>query len=256
MLTSSIFESDNISHGFFTRKGGVSHGIYSSLNCGPGSKDRAEDVFENRARAMRDLGVGPDMLRTIHQVHSADVVVIQDELEMPEKPKADAMVTNVPGLALGILTADCVPILFADTEHQVIGAAHSGWKGALSNIGKNTVEAMIQLGAAKSDIKAAVGPAITQASYEVGPEFPAPFLAVDSQAARYFTPSVNAGHHMFNLKEYVRDRLLETGIDRVDMLENDTCAEEDLFYSYRRMTKRGEADYGRQLSAIALIGNE
>ncbi|MEH6545727.1 MAG: peptidoglycan editing factor PgeF [Sneathiella sp.] len=252
MLTSSVLENGDISHGFFTREGGVSHGIYGSLNCGPGSKDRAEDVSENRARAMRELGIKPDKLRTIYQVHSADVVVIQDQQELREKPKADAMVTNVPGVALGILTADCVPILFADTSHHVIAAAHSGWKGALANIGKNTVEAMIQLGAHKSDITAAVGPAITQNSYEVGPEFPAPFLDVDPHAARYFTPSVNSGHHMFNLKEFVRDRLRETGIGRVDMLENDTCAEEDLFYSYRRMTKRGETDYGRQLSAIAL----
>lgn len=252
MLTSSALENADMAHGFFTRKGGVSHGIYGSLNCGPGSKDQAEDVSENRARTMRDLGVAPDKLRTIYQVHSADVVVIKDEPDMPEKPKADAMVTNVPGVALGILTADCVPILFADPTHRVIGAAHSGWKGALADIGKNTVEAMIQLGASRSNIHAAVGPAIAQPSYEVGPEFPARFLKNDPESARYFTPSVNSGHHMFNLKEFVRDRLVETGIGHVDMLANDTCAEEELFYSYRRMTKRGEADYGRQLSAIAL----
>jgi purine-nucleoside/S-methyl-5'-thioadenosine phosphorylase / adenosine deaminase len=252
MLVSSVFESAEISHGFFTRQGGVSHGVYGSLNCGPGSKDRSEDVSENRARAMQALGIKPNKLRTIYQIHSADVIVIHDEREMPDKPKADAMVTNVPGVALGILTADCVPILFADATHHVIGAAHSGWKGALADIGRNTIDAMIQLGAVKSDIKAAIGPAITQSSYEVGPEFPAPFIEVRPQATRYFTPSVKSGHHMFNLKEFVRDRLVDTGIGSVDMLENDTCSEEDLFFSYRRMTKKGEADYGRQLSAIAL----
>lgn len=252
MLISPVLENNGISHGFFTRQGGVSEGIYGSLNCGPGSKDQPDLVVENRSRAMSALNLDAEDLRTIYQVHSADVIVIKDMQAMREKPKADAMVTNLPGLALGILTADCVPILFSDPNQRIIGAAHSGWKGALANIGKSTIDAMIDLGAKKADIKAAIGPAISQNSYEVGPEFPDPFIAKDSQAEKYFIPSVKSGHFMFALKEFVRDRLIETGIETVHMLKNDTCAEEPLFFSYRRMTKKGEADYGRQLSAIAL----
>ena len=252
MLTSSTLEHATISHGFFTRRGGTSTGLYASFNCGPGSNDKPNDVAANRARAMVRLGGKPGDLRTLYQIHSADVIVIRDRTEITPRPKADAMVTNVPGLALGILTADCVPILFADTKNNVIAAAHSGWKGSLADIGKNVVKEMLGLGAEKAYIKAAIGPAIAQKSYEVGPEFPAPFLTLDPNAMRYFIPSSNAGHHMFDLTGFVRDRLQHSGIDVIDVLENDTCAEEDLFFSYRRMTKRGEADYGRQLSAIVL----
>jgi YfiH family protein len=255
MLTSPILEHNQISHGFFTRQGGVSEGIYNSLNCGPGSKDKLDLVKKNRSLAMRSLGAPADKLRTLYQVHSAEVIVIKDQNDFEQKPKADAMVTTLPGIALGILTADCVPILFVDMENQVIGAAHSGWKGAVADIGKNVIEEMLKLGAKRSNIKAAVGPAIAQASYEVGPEFPAPFLELDSEARKYFVLSINQGHHMFDLKGFVRDRLEQTNIGIVDMLENDTCAEEDMFFSYRRMTKRGEPDYGRQLSAITINKN-
>jgi len=253
MLKSKLLDHASISHGFFSRTGGNSTGVYASLNCGPGSKDNPEDVVSNRTLAMNMLGCQPDDLRTLYQVHSADVVVLRDRNEISPRPKADAMVTNIPGLALGILTADCVPILFADTKNNVIAAAHSGWKGSVADIGTNVVDEMVKLGAEKTAIKAAIGPAIAQKSYEVGPEFPAPFLALDRTAMKYFVPSDRTGHHMFDLTGFVRDRLFQSGIEVIDLLENDTCAEEDLFYSYRRMTKRGEPDYGRQLSAISLI---
>ena len=252
MLKSQLLESDGIAHGFFTRDGGVSTGVYRGLNCGPGSHDNPQNVTENRARAMAMIGRRPEDLRTLYQVHSGDVIVLRDDVEITPRPKADAMVTNVPGLSLGILTADCVPILFADETNGVIAAAHSGWKGAVADIGRNVVEKMIELGAKRSSITAVIGPAIAQKSYEVGPEFPEPFLALDPRSKKFFVPSARSGHHMFDLKGFVRDRLENLEIKAVDMLENDTCAEEDLFYSYRRMVKRGEPDYGRQLSAIAL----
>ncbi|MCF8467494.1 MAG: peptidoglycan editing factor PgeF [Sneathiella sp.] len=252
MLKSRLLERNGIAHGFFTREGGVSTGIYRGLNCGPGSHDSPENVAENRARAMAVIGHRVADLRTLYQVHSGDVIVLRNDTEIKPRPKADAMVTNVPGLSLGILTADCVPILFADETNGVIAAAHSGWKGAVVDIGGNVVQKMIELGARRSMIRAAIGPAIAQKSYEVGPAFPEPFLALDPRSKKFFIPSVRPGHHMFDLKGFVRDRLEMLEIDAVDMLENDTCAEEDLFYSYRRMIKRGEPDYGRQLSAIAL----
>ncbi|TNE39571.1 MAG: peptidoglycan editing factor PgeF [Alphaproteobacteria bacterium] len=252
MLQSDFLISNGISHGFFTRKGGVSKGLYSSLNCGPGSGDVAEDVAENRRIAMAALGREADDLRTLYQVHSADVIVLKTRDQITPKPKADAMVTNVLGLALGILTADCVPILFADAGNRVIGAAHSGWKGAVGDIGQRVVEAMIAQGANRGSIVAAIGPAIAQKSYEVGPEFPAPFLALDPEAEKFFIPSVREGHYMFDLTGFVKSRLSTLGIRAIDLLPHDTCAEEEMFFSYRRMTKRGEKDYGRQLSAIAI----
>jgi hypothetical protein len=252
MLTSRILQNETIAHGFFTREGGVSQGLYKGLNCGPGSNDDPSHVVENRARAMAMIGHKADDLRTVYQIHSTDVLVLTDEEEISPRPKADAMVTNVPGLALGILTADCVPILFADVENGVIGAAHSGWKGALGNISAGVVKEMTNLGARKGNIRAAIGPAIAQASYEVGPEFPEPFVKQDPTAMRFFIPSENAGRHMFDLTGFVQAELEKLEIGGIDRLSNDTCAEEELFFSYRRMGKRGEADYGRQLSAIAL----
>lgn len=252
MLKSRVLESDSVVHGFFTREGGVSEGVYRGLNCGPGSKDDPARVEENRARAMAMIGQPAEALRTVYQIHSTEVLLLDRKEALTPRPKADAMVTNIPGLALGILTADCVPVLFADAANGVIGAAHSGWKGAVGNISKRVVEQMVDLGADRSAISAAIGPAIAQKSYEVGPEFPEPFLATDPSAARFFIPSENPGRHMFDLTGYVRAELEKLGIGAIDLIDNDTCAEEDLFYSYRRMTKRGEADYGRQLSAIAL----
>ncbi|WP_340151796.1 peptidoglycan editing factor PgeF [uncultured Sneathiella sp.] len=254
MLKSSILENEAIAHAFFTRDGGVSEHLYQSLNCGPGSKDDPARVAENRARAMAMINRPADALRTVYQIHSTEVLVIDRRQEITPRPKADAMVTNIPGIALGILTADCVPVLFADVENKVIGAAHSGWKGALGNISTRVIEKMTELGAKKSNIRAAIGPAIAQKSYEVGPEFPAPFLEADSDATRFFIPSEKEGHHMFDLTGFVRAGLEKEEIKVVDLLGNDTCAEEELFFSYRRMVKRGEADYGRQLSAIVLTG--
>ncbi|WP_373089545.1 peptidoglycan editing factor PgeF [Sneathiella sp.] len=254
MLKSPLLEKSAVRHGFFTREGGVSTGLYSSLNCGPGSNDIPAAVAENRARAMALIGRNAEDLRTVYQVHSADVIVLQDRDDLVPRPKVDAMVTRLPGLALGILTADCVPILFADTQNGIIAAAHSGWKGAVADIGRAVVETMIGLGARRSSILAAIGPAISQESYEVGPEFPAPFLALDATSKKFFIPSVTLGHYMFDLKAFVRRRLEKLEIGGIDVLENDTCAEKDQFFSYRRMTKLGEADYGRQLSAITLGG--
>lgn len=254
MLKSRIFESDALAHGFFTRDGGVSEGLYRGLNCGPGSKDDPACVTENRSRAMAMIGQSADALRTVYQIHSTEVLVLNDTKHLDSRPKADAMVTTVPGITLGILTADCVPVLFADVENGVIGAAHSGWKGALGNISAGVVEEMTKLGARKQNIKAAIGPAIAQKSYEVGPEFPTPFLNHDPAAEKFFIPSDNPDRYMFDLTGYVREALEKAGIGGIDHLENDTCAEEDQFFSYRRMVKRGESDYGRQLSAIALNG--
>jgi len=243
-----------IRHGFFTRVGGVSTGIYASLNVGFGSDDSPDAVRENRARAMRALGLAPDRLVTVHQVHSADVAVVDEPWPHAQAPKADALATRRRGIALGILTADCVPVLFADAEAGVIAAAHAGWKGALGGILDNTVRAMVDLGARPDRTVAAVGPHIGPDSYEVGPDFPAPFLARDPADAAFFRPSRRAGHHMFDLGGYVEKRLNRAGVDRVHREAWDTLAEPDRFFSYRRTTLRGEADYGRELSAIAMEG--
>ncbi len=252
MITSSLLTDQSLSHGFFTRENGVSEGLYSGLNCGAGSDDYADHVRENKKIAMKQLGIEENRLATLYQVHSSDVVTISHISQISQKPKADAMVTRMPGVSLGILTADCVPILFADTKNGVIGAAHSGWKGTVTDIAANVIQTMIDEGAERDTIKAAIGPAIQQNSYEVGPEFPAPFVAMSPDYLRFFTPSEKAGHHMFDLTGFVKMQLLDQNIAGVDLIDRDTCAEEQYFFSYRRMYKRGEADYGRQLSAIAL----
>ncbi len=253
MLKSHILKNDALAHGFFTRDGGVSEGLYRGLNCGPGSKDDPARVNENRSRAMAMIGQPPTALRTVYQIHSTDVLILDQHEEITPRPKADAMVTRLPNIALGILTADCVPVLFADAENGVIGAAHSGWKGAVGNISARVIDKMTELGARKSNIKVAIGPAIAQKSYEVGPEFPEPFLKLDPAAKKFFIPSKNQGRHMFDLTGYVRTGLEKLDIGDIELLDKDTCTEEELFFSYRRMVKKGEADYGRQLSAIALI---
>jgi YfiH family protein len=241
-----------IRHGFFSRKGGVSEGIYASLNCGIGSKDATEAVLENRARAIAALGMPTQSLVTAYQVHSAKAIVV-DEIWSPENaPQVDGLVTAEPGITLGILTADCTPVLFADEEAKVIGAAHAGWKGAVCGVLQKTVERMVELGARKHCIKAAVGPCIGQLSYEVGAEFPAPFLAQDPDQARYFIPSLRDQRYMFDLTGYVRDQLRGLGLAAVEVTGRDTCAEEEMFFSYRRTTLRQEPDYGRQISLIGL----
>ncbi|MHB2264116.1 peptidoglycan editing factor PgeF [Aliihoeflea sp. PC F10.4] len=243
--------ANGVRHGFFTRRGGVSDGIYAGLNVGYGSSDERAAVRENRARAARWLGVGEDSLATVHQVHSADVEVVDGPVSLDERPKADALVTATPGLAIGILTADCGPILFADSTARVIGAAHAGWKGALFGITENTISAMEGLGARRENIRAVLGPAISAASYEVGPEFIVRFIEAEGKNEAYFSPSGKAGHAWFDLNRYTLDRLRLAGV-KVDHVARCTYAEPDNFYSYRRTTHRQEPDYGRQLSAIVL----
>lgn len=240
-----------ISHGFFGRAGGVSQGIYAGLNCGQGSDDRPADVAENRARVARAVGVAPDRLVSVHQVHGREAVTVT--APWTDRPRADAMVTTVPGLALGVLAADCTPVLFADPQARVIGAAHAGWRGALAGVTDATVMAMEALGARRDRIRAAIGPTIRGQSYEVGAEFPAPFLADDAGNIRFFRPAARPGHHMFDLPGYLAARLAGLGLAAVDDLEQDTLTQPDRFFSYRRTTLAGEPDYGRQLSAIALV---
>jgi polyphenol oxidase len=244
------FRSAGIRHGYFTRVGGVSDGIYEGLNIGTGSRDDPEKVRENRRRVAAWMGVAPELLLTAYQVHSPDVVVVRGPFE-GERPHVDALVTDTPGVALGVSTADCGPVLFADAEARVIGAAHAGWKGAFTGVLENTITAMERLGATRSRIVAALGPSIGPGNYEVGPEFIERFERHDPDNRRYFTPSPAAGHAMFDLNAYTVDRLSRAGV-RAEKLDRCTYAEEDLFYSFRRTTHRKEADYGRQVSAIIL----
>jgi YfiH family protein len=240
-----------VRHGFFTRAGGVSGGIYASLNAGLGSRDAAENVTENRARMARALGVGPQELLTAYQVHSADVAIVERPWN-GARPQVDAIVTKVPGLAVGILTADCGPVLLADAQARVIGAAHAGWKPAFSGIVEATLAAMERCGAERSRIVAALGPMIHQASYEVGPEFVARFADADASNARFFAPSPRAGHAQFDLPGYVAARLAQAGVTRIEDLDCCTYADAAQFFSYRRSVHRGEADYGRHLHAIVM----
>ena len=241
---------DGIRHGFFTRTGGVSGGLYKGLNVGLGSADDAERVAVNRARVAEWLEVAADRLVTLHQVHSADAVVV-DAPFSGDRPKADAMVTDRPGIALGVLTADCGPVLYADAEAGVIGAAHAGWKGALTGVLEATIEAMERLGASRERIAAVLGPSISAQNYEVGPEFVARFVAADAANEAYFTPSGKDGHALFDLNRYTLDRLARAGV-QASGIDRCTYSAEGLFYSYRRATHRNEPDYGRQISSIVL----
>lgn len=242
-----------IGHGFFPRTGGVSEGIFASRNCGFGSGDRREAVAENRDRCRRELGPAETLL-TVHQVHSPDVVTVTGPWTPETSPRADAMVTDRPGVALGILTADCAPILFADAEAGVVGAAHAGWKGALGGVTDATVAAMRALGAVPERIAAAVGPCIGPDSYEVGPEFRDRFLTEDPDSAGFFRSPGNGARPHFDLPGYVAHRLRRAGLREVTVTGLDTLAHEDQFFSYRRTTLRKEPDYGRQISAILLTG--
>lgn len=253
-LRSSLLDhgrSAGIRHGFFTRTGGVSTGdLYRGLNTGIGSDDDAEAVIENRRRVAHAMGVGEDRLIAPYQVHSADTVVVDGPFD-GERPKADGIVTATPGVAVGVVTADCGPVLFADREARVIGAAHAGWPGARAGVLENTIETMISLGARRENIQAALGPSISQANYEVGPEFHDRFVADDEANRSYFVESGKAGHFLFDLNTYSTDRLARAGV-QAEGLGRCTYAEEDLFYSYRRTTHRKQPDYGRQISVIAL----
>lgn len=253
MLTiGTLNDLPSVRHAFFSRNGGVSEGLFTSLNCGFGSGDDKGHVSENRRRAMERIDLEGERLVTAYQVHSPDVVEVTEPWQREDAPKADAMVTRQRGLALGILTADCVPVLFADPEAGVVGGAHAGWKGALNGVLAATVDAMASLGARPERILAGIGPAISQRSYEVGPEFPAPFLAQDPRNADFFCPGKREGHFHFDIKGYVARRLTEAGLSAIQTLPCDTCAEDSRFFSYRRACQRQEPDYGRGLSAIYL----
>lgn len=247
------FTTSGIRHGFFTRAGGVSQGIYRGLNAGVGSNDDTENVTENRSRVANWMGVTPENLLTLYQVHSADAFVVEEIFASP-RPKADAMVTNRPGIALAVLAADCGPVLFADANAGVIGAAHAGWKGAFTGVLESTIEAMERLGASRDNITAILGPSISQQNYEVGPEFSARFIDDNPDNNSYFSSSPNDGHSLFDLNRYTVDRLAQNGV-KSDMLGLCTYADEDRFFSYRRATHRKEPDYGRQISAIVLERN-
>jgi len=243
--------SRGVAHGFFGRKGGVSTGLYDSLNCGPGSGDAREAVLENRARATAALSSDATLV-TLYQIHSAQAVTVNTPWQVADNPKADAFATNRSGIALGILTADCAPILLADPQAHVIGAAHAGWGGAFAGVAESVVAAMERLGAKRERITAAIGPCISQPSYEVGPEFKPRFIAADPANERFFEPSQRAGHWQFDLPAYVAHRLRQSGIGPIETLRACTYLDEASFFSYRRTTHRKEADYGRQLSAIML----
>jgi len=252
ILRAALLDTPSIRHGFFTREGGVSAGIFASLNCSIGSGDDVSKVAENRRRALVELGLAPDRLVTCYQIHSADVVVVEKPWKHEDRPRADAMVTRLKDVALGILTADCAPVLFADEEAGIIAAAHAGWRGALGGVVQATVAAMERTGASRARIKAAIGPCIGFASYEVGPEFPAPFLAQSAENARFFRATSRAGHHLFDLGGYVRAQLEAAGIAQIDATGGDTAAEPAHFYSYRRSCLAGERQFGHELSAICL----
>ena len=239
-----------IPHGFLGRRGGVSRGVHAGLNVGWGSDDERGAVAENRARAVAAVLPGAALV-TVHQVHSAEVVTVSAPWPDDQRPQADALVTDRPGLLLGVLTADCAPVLLADAQAGVIGAAHAGWKGALAGVTDATIAAMEALGANRTRIAAAIGPCIAQASYEVGLDFVARFGPAN---ARFFTPG-RAGHAQFDLEGYVAMRLTAAGIATVERLSLDTYADESRFYSYRRATHRSEADYGREISVIGLHCN-
>ena len=241
-----------IKHGFFGRHGGVSQRLYASLNCGPGSADEAANIRENRRRVTEALSFDAASLCSLYQIHSAEVVAIEKPIG-EDRPKADAMVTKTPGVLLGILTADCAPVLFADAEAGVVGAAHAGWKGAFSGVVENTVAAMEALGARRANIKAAIGPCIAQHSYEVGPEFVARLLEADAANIAYFIASAaTPTHSLFNLPAYVESRLAAAGLRDATWIGMDTRPDKAPFFSYRRTTIAGEADYGRQLSVIGI----
>lgn len=239
-----------IRHGYFTRTGGISQGIYAGLNTGTGSQDNPDHVTENRHRVAHWMGVTPDRLLSLHQVHSPDAIIVREAFGTP-RPIADGIVTDRPGLAICASSADCGPILFADPEKRVIGAAHAGWKGALTGVLESTIEAMEKLGARREMIIAALGPSISQSNYEVGQEFVDRFTAHDPKNATYFVASKKPGHSMFDLNTYTVDRLRRAGVT-AEALYRCTYAEGDLFYSYRRSTHRREPDYGRHVAAIVL----
>ena len=252
-IEASSLALTGIRHAFFTRAGGVSTGLYESLNGGVGSRDVAANVTENRVRMAATLGVEPFRLLTAYQTHSPDVVIVETPWTAENRPRADAIVTRMHALAIGVTTADCGPVLLAEPRARVIGAAHAGWRGALTGIVDSTVEAMERLGAARDQIRAAIGPMIRQSSYEVGPDLLARFHADDPESRRFFLPAARNGHALFDLGSYVAARLKRAGVGCVEDLGLCTYADAARFFSYRRTTHRAEADYGRHVNAIALM---
>ncbi len=247
-----LSDATGISHGFFTRQGGVSTGIYGALNCGLGSKDDPALVRENRARVARALGAPREEVTTLYQIHSATALVIDAPFAPGAVPRADALVTRTPGLVIGAMAADCTPVLFADPHARIVAAAHAGWRGALGGILESTIAAMVGIGAERRRIRAAVGPCINQPAYEVGPEFEAEFLRADPENARFFVRSSTGTRSHFDLPGYVEYRLSQAGLGIVERRSPCTYENESRFFSYRRATHRKEPDYGRQISAIVL----
>ncbi len=253
MLTIGTFNAlSRVRHAFFTRRGGISAGIYASLNCGPGSQDARDCVLENRRRALAALDLPEDRLATVRQIHSAEAVAVTEPWPIGGAPRADALVTARAGLALGVLTADCAPVLLADTGAGVVGAAHAGWRGALSGVLEAVVDAMEGLGARRRHVVAGIGPCIGKGAYEVGPEFPQPFLEQDQANGDFFVAASRPGHFLFDLRGYAARRLAGFGLADVQTLPCDTYGEKARFFSHRRARHRGEDDYGRMLSAIYL----
>jgi hypothetical protein len=250
----SLAKLEGIRHAFFTRAGGVSGGVYASLNAGIGSNDDPGHVAENRARMAAALGVAPERFLTCYQIHSPDVVVATAPWSGGARPRADAIVTTVPELAIGISTADCGPVLLADAQAGVIGAAHAGWRGALGGVTDATIAAMEKLGATRENIVAALGPMIRQNNYETGVDLRDRFLAADSANSRFFRAAGREAHFMFDLAAYVTARLATAGIGAIEDVGACTYADAAKFFSYRRMTHCGEADYGRHVNAIVLEG--
>jgi hypothetical protein len=238
-----------VRHGFFTRKGGASSGIFAGLNCGTGSTDLAEIVEINRARVAEAMAVPPDQMMTVHQVHSPDVLTVT--AAQPLRPRADAMVTATPGVALAVLTADCQPVLFADAAAGVVGAAHAGWRGAKDGVLEATLDAMEALGATRANIAAVIGPCISQAAYEVGPEFYESFTDDDPETRRFFAGGTG-DRMLFDLPAYGLWRLREAGVGHAEWTRHCTYRDPERFYSYRRTTHAGEVDYGRLISVIRL----
>src|SRR5437773_1345367 len=254
MITLKALDGEpSVRHAFFTREGGVSDGLFAALNCGFGSGDKVANVARNRALATSRLDLPPERLVSCHQVHGTTVLTVERPWRREDNPRADGMVTRVPGIALGILAADCAPVLFADPEARIVGAAHGGWRGALAGVMEATVAAMAARGARPERIRAGIGPCIGQASYEVGPEFAATFAAADPRRGGFFEPAPREGHFRFDLGGYIADRLARMGLAGIERAPHDTAAEEALFFSYRRACLRGESDYGRGLAAIAVV---
>lgn len=253
MIEADELKFPGIAHGFFTRAGGHSTGLFTSLNCGLGSGDDPELVAMNRAAVARALGIAEGQVATAHQVHSAEAIEVTKPWPVEARPRLDGLVSRTRGLAIGVLTADCGPVLFADARAGLVGACHAGWKGALTGVTDATIALMEKLGARRERMVAVLGPMIGQESYEVGPEFPQAFLKQSETHARFFKPSLKEGHHMFDLAGYLMLRLKQAGVGVTSNLGLDTYPDEAQFYSYRRATHRGEKDYGRLMSAIALV---